>query len=403
MAVRPVPDMYPMTQNYYGGFSAGLTGAAYHGGVDYGAPTGTPVVSPESGTVVFADWAWNLPGGPNDYHLRWYQAKPSVGNKAGGGGLMVVIRNAIGSHWLMAHLSAISVRAGQTVRPGSVVGKIGSTGLSTGPHLHLGLLPPKPVWTNGGYGAIDPLPYLTEPYRSLESTSWTGSATGGTGNGVTTGVSSLPTYKLEVKETPNYTGAKNRVIDHVVVHWWGDPKNKPTHDGIVSWLQNPSARVSAHYVVSRNRVTQLVHPAYIAWHAMNGNASSIGIELDPNDPGGTLPTAAALIRELKKTYTINAIRPHSYWVKTACPGDYSSRMARLEAMVRTGLAEDIVALSDSDVQKIVNRLLDTKLPMRGLEKYELTVRESLAWQGDSRNKVSAIRTMVEKIQKKVGA
>jgi murein DD-endopeptidase MepM/ murein hydrolase activator NlpD len=85
-----------------------------HNGVDYGVPTGTPVWSVGDGLVVRAGWT-------------------------DGFGKIVEVRHA--NNWVSqyAHLSAILVRAGQRVFQKDVIGKVGSTGLSTGPHLHYGL------------------------------------------------------------------------------------------------------------------------------------------------------------------------------------------------------------------------------------------------------------------------
>ena len=80
-----------------------------HLGVDYGAPTGTEVLSVASGTVSFA-------------------------GRNGGYGKMVRIRHGQYST-SYAHLSRIQVRRGQRVDQGQVIGRVGSTGLSTGPHL----------------------------------------------------------------------------------------------------------------------------------------------------------------------------------------------------------------------------------------------------------------------------
>ncbi|MED5464143.1 MAG: M23 family metallopeptidase [Myxococcota bacterium] len=85
-----------------------------HNGIDYGVGTGTPTWSVGAGKVVRAG-----------YH--------------GGYGKLVEIRHANG--WLSqyAHLSKISVRVGQRVTQKQIIGKTGSTGMSTGPHLHYGL------------------------------------------------------------------------------------------------------------------------------------------------------------------------------------------------------------------------------------------------------------------------
>lgn len=87
----------------------------FHSGTDVGAPMGTPVVATQSGQVSLAD-------------------------VAGGYGLMVVIRhqeNTLESRY--AHLSRLLVRAGEWVEQGDVIGLVGSTGNSTGPHLHFEL------------------------------------------------------------------------------------------------------------------------------------------------------------------------------------------------------------------------------------------------------------------------
>lgn len=81
-----------------------------HLGVDYRAATGTPVIAVAAGTVVFA--------GSN-----------------GGAGRMVHLRHANGYETQYLHLSAIDVRRGQHVSQGARVGRVGSTGLSTAPHL----------------------------------------------------------------------------------------------------------------------------------------------------------------------------------------------------------------------------------------------------------------------------
>ncbi|HYA97762.1 MAG TPA: peptidoglycan DD-metalloendopeptidase family protein [Methylomirabilota bacterium] len=105
-----------------------------HLGVDYAAPVGTPVQTIGSGRVVFA-------------------------GAKGGEGNMVHVAHANGYETMYLHLSRLSVRAGQHVSIGDTIGLVGSTGLSTGPHLdfrflergkyknfeHLGLPPADPV------------------------------------------------------------------------------------------------------------------------------------------------------------------------------------------------------------------------------------------------------------------
>ncbi|WP_374984722.1 peptidoglycan DD-metalloendopeptidase family protein [Streptomyces fradiae] len=104
--------------------------SGYHTGVDFPVPTGTSVKAVSSGRVVSAGWA-------------------------GSYGYQVVIRHDDGKYSQYAHLSALTVRAGQTVSAGQRIARSGSTGNSTGPHLHF------EVRTGPGYGSdIDPLTYL---------------------------------------------------------------------------------------------------------------------------------------------------------------------------------------------------------------------------------------------------
>ncbi|MEM6450636.1 MAG: peptidoglycan DD-metalloendopeptidase family protein [Cyanobacteria bacterium P01_D01_bin.105] len=90
----------------------------FHAGTDIGAEYGTPVLAVQDGTVVSAD-------------------------RFGGYGLMVVLNHAVDNTQLesrYAHLSDILVEPGTAVKKGDVIGLVGSTGVSTGPHLHFEML-----------------------------------------------------------------------------------------------------------------------------------------------------------------------------------------------------------------------------------------------------------------------
>ncbi|WP_445525443.1 transglycosylase family protein [Streptomyces cyslabdanicus] len=107
-----------------------LWSKGYHTGVDFEVPTGTSVKAAAAGQVVSAGWG-------------------------GAYGYQVVIRHADGHYTQYGHLSAISVRVGQTVSAGRGIGRSGATGNVTGPHLHF------EVRTGPGFGTdVDPLAYL---------------------------------------------------------------------------------------------------------------------------------------------------------------------------------------------------------------------------------------------------
>jgi murein DD-endopeptidase MepM/ murein hydrolase activator NlpD len=82
-----------------------------HNGTDFAAPTGTPVMASGTGTVIKA-------------------------GRCGGGGNCIKIRHNNSYQTVYAHLSKFSTRRGKRVTQGQIIGYVGSTGMSTGPHLH---------------------------------------------------------------------------------------------------------------------------------------------------------------------------------------------------------------------------------------------------------------------------
>ena len=87
-----------------------------------------------------------------DQQLRLQRRLIDAGWNDGGYGNYVVVSHADGMSTLYAHLATVSVSYGQSVSTGTVVGTVGSTGWSTGFHLHFG------VMKNGAF--VNPAPYL---------------------------------------------------------------------------------------------------------------------------------------------------------------------------------------------------------------------------------------------------
>lgn len=106
--VYPVPVQYPISTPY--GKKGSMWSKGYHTGVDFAAPAGTPVYAVANAKVVTAGW------------------HSSYGNH-------IKIDNGV-YVFLYAHLSSMNVKAGDTVRAGQTIGRVGNTGKSTGPHLH---------------------------------------------------------------------------------------------------------------------------------------------------------------------------------------------------------------------------------------------------------------------------
>ncbi|MGB8689483.1 MAG: peptidoglycan DD-metalloendopeptidase family protein [Microcoleus sp.] len=106
-----------------------------HKGIDVAGPIGTPIVAASDGVVTYAEW--------ND----------------GGYGYLVEITHADGSETMYAHNSRILVQKGQKVAQGEQISEMGSTGFSTGPHLHFEVHP-------AGQGAVNPMAFLPDDAES---------------------------------------------------------------------------------------------------------------------------------------------------------------------------------------------------------------------------------------------
>lgn len=105
---QPFEGSYPITQL----FGEKTTDPTGHTGIDYGCQERTPILASEAGTVKFAGWDNT------------------------GYGYCVIIQHADGNATLYAHLKMVAVKAGQKVERSQVIGYSGTTGNSTGPHLH---------------------------------------------------------------------------------------------------------------------------------------------------------------------------------------------------------------------------------------------------------------------------
>ena len=118
----PLPQSYTIT-SWFGYREDPFTGEiAYHSGTDIGAPGGTPILAAADGTVTIAN-AIDSWGGGYGYHIK--------------------ISHNDTFDTLYAHCSSICVTVGQEVKQGEVIGYVGTTGNSTGNHLHF------EVWQNG--------------------------------------------------------------------------------------------------------------------------------------------------------------------------------------------------------------------------------------------------------------
>jgi murein DD-endopeptidase MepM/ murein hydrolase activator NlpD len=129
----------PITGGYSIAARFGQVGSwsRYHTGLDFAAPIGTPIHAPAAGVVINA----------------------GRGSASGWAGNYVAIKYPDGTQSLMAHMSTVSVSAGQTVSACQVVGAIGMTGRTFGPHVHFEIYPAG-ITPGDVYKAVNPVPWL---------------------------------------------------------------------------------------------------------------------------------------------------------------------------------------------------------------------------------------------------
>ncbi len=119
--------LWPSTERYLSGYD--YSPATNHFAIDIAGSLGNPIYAADHGVVVYAGW--------NDF----------------GYGEMVVIDHGYGWQTLYAHLSVVNVGCGQEVYQGEVIGSMGSTGASSGPHLHFEM-------RSDDYGRVNPWDFL---------------------------------------------------------------------------------------------------------------------------------------------------------------------------------------------------------------------------------------------------
>ncbi len=133
--IRPLDSGF--ITSYYGGRIHPIYGvASHHDGIDIAANTGTPVKASASGQVILADWYYGF------------------------GNAVMIVHKVRGTTYttLYGHLSGYNTSAGAIVTRGQVIGYVGSTGNSTGPHLHFQAM------YGSGYGTtFDPMNLVSMP------------------------------------------------------------------------------------------------------------------------------------------------------------------------------------------------------------------------------------------------
>ncbi|HUW65257.1 MAG TPA: peptidoglycan DD-metalloendopeptidase family protein [Spirochaetia bacterium] len=130
----PVPGHYTITSGY--GWRTIFGGREFHGGIDIGAPTGTPIIASNNGVVLYA--------GPAEGFGQWIVMQHSDG-------LMSLYGDM--------YANGVWVHPGEVVKAGQEIGAVGANGDSTGPHLHFGIIT---GFDSAGYPVtLDPTQYVS--------------------------------------------------------------------------------------------------------------------------------------------------------------------------------------------------------------------------------------------------
>ena len=166
-------------------------------------------------------------------------------------------------------------------------------------------------------------------------------------------------------DSPNYTEGRPYGIACIVIHWWGDPATRPTFDGVIGTLCNPSRRASANYVAEAGRVACLVDPDDRSWASGDGigvnsmgNDRGISIECNLRQSDGDYETIGELIRNIRAVYGDLPLRRHRDFAATVCPGNYD--LARLDRIARIGessASKPIASRLSVDIDDLARRAI----------------------------------------------
>lgn len=118
----------------------------------------------------------------------------------------------------------------------------------------------------------------------------------------------------------------------ITIHWWGDGTGADNHDNIVRFFQQRTDQGSVHFVLSDNKITQMVDTDNVAFTSQTGNPTTIAIEHQPTLTDEGYKKSGWLVYTLEKKYNKRlTLYPHKHWYSTACPGSIDIARIRAEA------------------------------------------------------------------------
>lgn len=170
------------------------------------------------------------------------------------------------------------------------------------------------------------------------------------------------TYKLLEQYSSEFIGPPMKAKGFAI-HWWGDPAQKPTFDGIVNVLiqRGREKSASVNFIAESGKVACLVSPTSVAWGQGDGgngwgNLNLVSIECNPRCTAADRETVAELMAD---QYILNGIPlvayPHNKFTATQCPGVWEQHIPWLVSR-----AKQIVIAKENPMKGKVTPVGDTE-------------------------------------------
>jgi hypothetical protein len=204
--------------------------------------------------------------------------------------------------------------------------------------------------------------------------------------------------------SPNFQPGRTAALKYILIHHWDNPAKKPSVQGVINHFKDPGIEVAAHYVVTGDRIIQMVKESDTAWHARQANPYTIGIEVDPNTPGNTYATVARLVREIRQRNGDLPLRRHSDFNQTDCPGELD--LPRIDREAHLSQEEEDMKLNQGQVMRLYQLLRGNEGDAGGVKFYtgmELDdVQHQMINSDEYRDRVLIPRSEYEKLKKTSG-
>ena len=180
--------------------------------------------------------------------------------------------------------------------------------------------------------------------------------------------------------SPNYTPynqvpyvfGMSRTIDGVTFHWWGDPINKPTYNGVINWLCRPNGTSSANAVGEGNgsggRVAWIIDAQNAAWHAghARGNATTVGYECNPRLSNEDYNTMGEFLYDMERAYGRRlAVYVHKDWIPTQCSPIDKNRVRQIADRLHSGKP----TVTEAQIKEAFRSILEREVDANGLKHY----------------------------------